>query len=75
MQPTLFPDPEPAPEPIDPEDLLTCQVCGHTDDFDCFDVMGADKDCVFCLACGSEIDSVYGHPVRLNWRRPTGATL
>lgn len=49
--------------PTPPDPLLTCRVCGHTDDLDGFDVLGADPGCVFCNACNSQIDAGSGLPV------------
>ena len=35
--------------------MIRCPVCGHTDNDDNFDCIGADVDCVFCNVCDAEI--------------------
>lgn len=35
--------------------MIQCPKCGHVDDDQCFDMGGADPDCVFCTQCHQEI--------------------
>jgi hypothetical protein len=35
--------------------ILRCPACGHEDDVQGYDVMGADPDCLFCIQCSQEI--------------------
>lgn len=44
------------PLDADPEWLERCPACGYTDDLSCFDVAGADDNCLFCNQCGCEFD-------------------
>lgn len=41
---------------VDTEDAVTCPKCGHRDVADCFDVLGACNDNVFCTQCHCEFD-------------------
>ena len=36
-------------------EFVRCPKCGHSDDIDGFDVLGADFGCVFCNQCNTEI--------------------
>lgn len=36
-------------------EMVECPACGHTDDIQGFDVLGADWGCVFCTQCWQEI--------------------
>ena len=36
---------------------VTCPNCGHTDDIDGFDCLGADEDKVFCNQCNHEFSA------------------
>jgi DNA-directed RNA polymerase subunit RPC12/RpoP len=38
------------------ESPVQCPKCRYIDDVDCFDVMGADDDNVFCPLCHTEFD-------------------
>jgi transcription elongation factor Elf1 len=38
----------------DCNDIFRCPHCGHQDDLDGYDVIGADTDCVFCNNCNME---------------------
>ncbi len=37
------------------QELLRCPECGNVDILDCYDVGGADEDCVFCNQCNTEL--------------------
>lgn len=36
-------------------EMVKCPKCGHTDDIQGFDVLGADGGCVFCVRCHCEM--------------------
>jgi hypothetical protein len=36
-------------------DLLKCPICGHIDNIDNYDCLGADDACVFCNECNTEL--------------------
>lgn len=36
--------------------ILQCPHCGHRDNLDGFDVLGADDNCVFCNGCNRELE-------------------
>lgn len=38
----------------DGEPILRCPACGHADDFNDYDVGGAEPDHLFCNQCGTE---------------------
>ncbi len=54
-QPVIVDRPQGFWTPMLGDELLHCPVCGHADVLDCFDCLGADKDCVFCNECQAEI--------------------
>jgi hypothetical protein len=37
--------------------LYVCPYCGHTDDADGCDIMGAEPGCMFCLKCSGEFQA------------------
>jgi hypothetical protein len=39
----------------DTDIMVECPVCGHKDNIDEFDCLGADEGCVFCNHCQTEI--------------------
>ena len=41
--------------PLLGDGVIQCSVCGHADEIDGYDVMGADEDCLFCLQCSAEL--------------------
>lgn len=47
---------------LDAFDLVRCPACGHTDYVQGFDVIGADRGCLFCNNCGhhGEMEGVVG---------------
>ncbi len=42
-------------EPESEEDLFRCPVCDNLDTLDGFDCLGADRNCVFCNNCQTEL--------------------
>jgi hypothetical protein len=47
----------PKPKAIIAGETVLCPACGFVGDWDDFDCMGADEDCIFCNACGVELET------------------
>ncbi len=45
---------------IDDAELVRCPRCGREDVLDGYDVLGADKDCLFCIGCNAEFHAATG---------------
>lgn len=50
---------------IEYSEILTCKLCGHSDDYDTFEIAGACDGNTFCPNCYGEIDSDTGEKAKL----------